>query len=506
MKEDLFDKLFVLDMANNHQGSLEHGLNIIRAVGEKVRAQGVKAALKFQYRDLDTFIHPDFRESAVYKHIPRFLGTRLSGEDFQVLAREVRAQGMITMCTPFDEPSVDLILEHGLEIIKIASCSAQDWPLLEKIASSGKPVVCSTGGLVTRELDNLVSFFGHRNIPFALMHCVSVYPTTLKDMSLDRIDFLRTRYPFLKIGFSTHEEPDNLEVVKMAVAKKAVILERHVGLETEAVKLNAYSSRPEQLEKWFEAAKTAYVACDFVKDEVLPEERAALDSLKRGVYARRELRKAQPIAREDIFFAMPLQPGQMDSGKYKEGLLSYRKAPRHTVFLADRDYKPNEPLRDREMTDVSAVVFELIHDVKGLLFESRVAIGPEFKVELSHHYGIEKIRDVGAVIIDVVNREYCKKLLIQVPGQFHPEHYHKKKEETFQVLYGELIIHYNGREKILRAGDQILVERGARHDFSTRTGVVVEEISTTHVRDDSYYLDDKVALDPAARKTKFELW
>ncbi|MBN2198355.1 MAG: N-acetylneuraminate synthase family protein [Candidatus Aminicenantes bacterium] len=506
MREDVFDKLFVLDMANNHQGSLEHGLDIVRAVGEKVRAQGVKAALKFQYRDLDTFIHPDFTDSKEYKHIPRFLGTRLRPEDFLELAREVRARGMITMCTPFDEASVDLILEHDLDIIKIASCSSQDWPLLEKIASADKPVICSTGGLVTRELDNLVSFFRHRKVPFALMHCVSVYPTPLKDMSLDRIDFLRSRYPFLKIGFSTHEDPDNLEVVKIAVAKHAAILERHVGLETETVKLNAYSSRPEQLEKWFQAAKEAAVACDFVRDRILPEERTALDSLKRGVYARRPLKKGEPIGREDIFFAMPLQPEQMESGKYKEGLLSYSRTPRHIAFAADRDYAAGEPIRDQEMKDVSAIVFELIHDVKGLLYESRVVIGPEFKVELSHHYGIENIREVGAVIIDVVNREYCKKLIVQVPGQYHPEHYHKKKEETFQVLYGDLIVHYNGEEKILRPGDQILVERGARHDFTTRTGVVVEEISTTHVRNDSYYLDDKVAKDPAARKTKFDLW
>ncbi len=380
MKEDLFDRLFVLDMANNHQGSLEHGLNIIRAVGEKVRARGVKAALKFQYRDLDTFIHPDFRESTVYKHIPRFLGTRLSPEDFKVMAGEVRDQGMITMCTPFDEPSVDLILEHGLDIIKIASCSSQDWPLLEKIASAGKPVICSTGGLVTRELDSLVSFFTHRQTQFALMHCVSVYPTPLKDMSLDRIDFLRVRYPFLKIGFSTHEEPDNTDVVKMAVAKHADILERHVGLETETIKLNAYSSRPAQLDKWFQAAQAAWEGCDYERDAVLDEERKSLDSLKRGVYAARDLKAGRPIGREDIFFAMPLQPGQMESGKYKEGLITYRKAPRQFSLVADREYRKNEPLRDKEFDDVSAIVFGLIHGVKGLLYESRVAIGPEFKV------------------------------------------------------------------------------------------------------------------------------
>ena len=74
-----------------------------------VRELGVRAALKFQFRNLETLIHPDFRNRDDVRHIPRFLSTALSEEHFGQLAEEVRRQGMITMATPFDEDSVDML-------------------------------------------------------------------------------------------------------------------------------------------------------------------------------------------------------------------------------------------------------------------------------------------------------------------------------------------------------------------------------------------------------------
>ena len=53
-----FDELFVFDLANNHQGSVAHGTAVIRAVGDAVRRHGVRGALKFQFRELDTFVYP----------------------------------------------------------------------------------------------------------------------------------------------------------------------------------------------------------------------------------------------------------------------------------------------------------------------------------------------------------------------------------------------------------------------------------------------------------------
>ena len=72
-----FDELFVFDLANNHQGSVEHGLKVIREVGGVANKHGGRAAFKFQFRQLDSFIHLAHREGSDNKHIPRFLSTRL---------------------------------------------------------------------------------------------------------------------------------------------------------------------------------------------------------------------------------------------------------------------------------------------------------------------------------------------------------------------------------------------------------------------------------------------
>jgi mannose-6-phosphate isomerase-like protein (cupin superfamily) len=366
-------------------------------------------------------------------------------------------------------------------------------------------VVISTGGLELADIDKLVSFFSHRNVDFALMHCVAIYPTPMEQLNLERITALRQRYPNLQIGYSTHEDPDNLDAVKMAIAKGAVLQERHVGVETDEIKLNKYSSRPEQIDAWLGAAKEAWEACKF--EPAPPAERASLDSLQRGIYLKRAVKKGEELKREDVFFAIPFEEGQMPSGKWKEGLKSYFGGFRDTSIIADKDYEENEALADQEFSDASSGVFEVIHGVKGLLHEARIAIGDEFSVELSHHYGPERIKEFGAVIIDCINREYCKKLIVQVAGQKHPMHYHKVKEETFQVLHGDLEVEINGEKKTLGPGDQLLVERGAPHSFTTKNGVVVEEVSTTHVKNDSYYDDESIAkMKLEDRKTKFDLW
>lgn len=498
MNSAFFDNLFILDMANNHQGSVDHGLAIVRAVAAAAKSNGVRAAIKFQYRQLDTFIHPNYVQATEPKHIPRFFGTRLSMGDYKVMVDEAKRLGLVTVCTPFDEESVPVIEEHEIDVIKIASCSCRDWPLLEKVASARKPVVVSVGGAAVADIDALVSFFSHRKIRLALMHCVSIYPTLDEDLQLNQIDYLKRRYPFLPVGFSTHEEQNNFEAVQIAVAKGALLLERHVGLPTEAIKLNAYSSTPEQMDRWMRSAARAWQMCG-ARTRLTPkkEEADSLNGLRRGVFARRPLAKGQSVDRSDLFFAMPYIDGGMDTS-----MLTVHSAG----LVADRDYAAAEALSPScsQVQSATHSLFSIIHQAKGLLYEGRIAIGHEFGVTLSHHYGIERFRDVGAIVIDCINREYCKKLIVQVPGQFHPRHYHERKEETFQVLYGELLLNLEGKELILRPGDQVLVDRGQVHSFTTKTGVVVEEISTTHFLNDSFYDDPNIVADPSLRKTRLE--
>lgn len=256
------NNLFVLEMANNHMGDIAHGIELIQAFGAVCNNYPeFNFAFKFQYRDLDTFIHPDLKNRMDIKYIKRFAETKLSREQFDVLLSEVRANGFITMSTSFDEVSFDMIEDQDLDIIKIASCSFTDWPLLERAVTIDKPIIASTAGANLDDIDRVVSFLKNRNKDFAIMHCVGEYPTADQKMHLSQIDLLKQRYPDVRIGFSTHESPDNVDLIKIAIAKGANVFEKHVGLNTEKYPINAYSVTPDQADAWLSAAKYAFMVC-----------------------------------------------------------------------------------------------------------------------------------------------------------------------------------------------------------------------------------------------------
>jgi N-acetylneuraminate synthase len=283
------------------------------------------------------------------------------------------------------------------------------------------------------------------------------------------------------------------------VAKGASILERHVGLPAADIALNAYSSTPMQIDAWIAAWKHARTLCGAVDRHYDDEETASLDSLRRGVYARVPLVQGELIMPEQVFFAMPFVAGQLDSGRWKESIVAAVDMAADAPLLLEHLRVPAEPEH--------MILKTAIHEVKALLNEARIALSSEFQVQYSHHYGIRRFRETGVVIITCINREYCKKVLVQLPGQVHPLHYHKLKEETFQVLHGTLEISVDGRSRVLRPGDTCLVLPGVWHSFRTTTGCVLEEVSTTHYLNDTVYQDAAInGMALAERKTVVDHW
>lgn len=331
------------------------------------------------------------------------------------------------------------------------------------------------------------------------MHCVGEYPTEKKNLELNQIDVLRQRYPEVPIGYSTHEDPDNFDAIKIAIGKGAVVFERHVGIKTKRYNINAYSSTPSQIKKWLASAKEAIVMCT-TKDsrrEFLEKELSDLKGLKRGVFAKCPIQKGNRADMTNTFFAIPTTENQLlanDMSKYTE-------------FITNRDIATNEALmfNDLSVRNLREKVLQIIKSMRQLLIDSRVTLPDKLNFELSHHYGIENFEKWGAAIISCINREYCKKLIIMLPGQSHPVHHHIKKEETFHVLYGDVTINLAEQEKECKAGDIIIVERGMKHSFSSKNGVIFEEVSTTHYKDDSYYEDEQI-LKNKNRKTEMTFW
>ena len=259
--KDIFEDLFVLELANNHLGSVERGLKIISEFAQVARFNNVRATIKLQLRDVDTFVHKDFVGRSDLRYVKKTLDTRLTDEDYATLVRAIKKAGFIATATPFDERSVDFCVELGVPIIKIASSDLNDWMLIEKIARTKKPVIVSTGGSSKKDLDDIVTFFANRGIPLAINHCVSLYPTEDSELELNQIDYLRSRYPNNTIGFSTHEYSNWTNSMLIAYAKGARTFERHVDINSDGVKVSPYCSLPHQVDEWFRAFHKAKEMC-----------------------------------------------------------------------------------------------------------------------------------------------------------------------------------------------------------------------------------------------------
>lgn len=323
---EIFEDLFVLELANNHWGKLERGLKIIEEFTQVVRFNNIKAAIKMQFRDVDSFIHKDFKDNQSIRYIKKTVDTKMSKENFQVMVDAIRRGGCIPMATPFDEASVELSEHFDMPVIKIASSDLNDWPLIEKIAQTRRPTIISSGGSSLKDLDDVVKFFRNRSIPLAINHCVSVYPSEDFELELNQIDFLRNRYPENVIGYSTHEYNSWDISTAIAYAKGARTFERHIDIEMDGVPVSPYCTLPHQADLWFKAFNKTREMCGAAgtQKRIAPRKEVTyLDALVRGVYARKDLPVGYVVTNEDFhkdfYMAIPLQKGQMSCREVMNG-------------------------------------------------------------------------------------------------------------------------------------------------------------------------------------------
>ena len=312
--DKIFENLFVLEMTNNHMGSLDRAKQIVIQHGQIVRFNNIKAAIKLQFRNVNTFVHKDFRDRKDIKYIARTIETDMNENDYEKLVKYIKKSGCIPMATPFDEYSVDMCVRFNLPIIKVASADSNDWILLNKIASTKKPVIVSLGGLPLKDIDDLVTFFENRNIPLALNHCIATYPTQAHELELNQISFLKDRYPNHVIGLSTHENGDSAKSMLISYSKGARLWEKHIDIITDGNTISSYSSSPEQIDSWFKSyyeAKVMNGNSEFERYIPTEKEISWLDNYTRGVYFNRDMCAGEKIKKDDIYLAIPIQKMQI---------------------------------------------------------------------------------------------------------------------------------------------------------------------------------------------------
>jgi N,N'-diacetyllegionaminate synthase len=215
----------IAEIGLNHNGDLDTALKMIDAA----QACGVDA-VKFQSFRAAGLLHP---------RSPRFetmQALELSDKDHRILREHSSDIGIHFISSAFCAEGLHLLSEIQVDAIKIASCDANNFSLIDQTIDTGLPFIASTGYSTHDEIVELVSRLSNAHSRAAILHCISAYPTQLHDISLANIPAIKRlveQYP-IPVGFSDHSI-DTSVVPSVALALGASIFEKHFTLDSTRV-------------------------------------------------------------------------------------------------------------------------------------------------------------------------------------------------------------------------------------------------------------------------------
>ena len=220
----------IAEVGQNHQGDLDIAREYIR-----IFAFEGADAIKFQTRNNKYLFSKDAYEAdyASENAFSETYGTHrekleLKPEWLPILKKDCVKYGVKFMSTPFDEPSLKLLEQIDVDILKIASFDLGNLPFIHRIASLGKPVVMSVGGGKIDQIRSSVEVLLNHHDKVSILHCVSEYPCEYSRLGLDNIEELIKEFPGCTIGSSDHFNGTLSGPV--AYMKGARVFEKHVTL------------------------------------------------------------------------------------------------------------------------------------------------------------------------------------------------------------------------------------------------------------------------------------
>jgi sialic acid synthase SpsE len=219
--------MVIAEIGVNHDGSVDRAIELVHAA-----ARAGADAVKLQCFRADRLMHAfssfaDYQKRSILDESPIDMLRRYELEEGELrrIVMEIRRMNLTPLATPFSPEDVETIKSLGLPLIKIASPDIVNWPLLHDAARTGLPLIISTGAANLNEITSSVAWLRGWNARFALLHCISSYPTPIEQTNLCWIDELQHRFG-VPVGFSDH----TTETISgaLAVAAGAVILEKHL--------------------------------------------------------------------------------------------------------------------------------------------------------------------------------------------------------------------------------------------------------------------------------------
>ena len=218
----------IAEVGNNHNGSVDLAKRLV-----DLAVDAGADAVKFQLRDMDALYRQSGGQTAgedmgVQYTLDLLRRFSMPAEQLFTVFDHARDAGIDVMCTPWDGPSVQALVDYGIPGLKIASADLTNHELLEDAASRGLPMLLSTGMSREEEIIETVSLLRRKGASYALLHCQSTYPAPYKDLNLAYMDRLAELGECL-VGYSGHERGWHVPVA--AVARGAKIIEKHFTVD-----------------------------------------------------------------------------------------------------------------------------------------------------------------------------------------------------------------------------------------------------------------------------------
>lgn len=318
---DSHKPFIIAEMSGNHNQSLDRALAIVDAAA----AAGADA-IKLQTYTPDTmtidsdkdifFINDDTSLWKGRNLYDLYKEAHTPWEWHKPIFEHARKKGLIVFSTPFDESSVDFLESLGVGAYKVASFENTDWPLLKKVAATGKPVIMSTGLANISDIDEAVRTLRKAGCKdLVLLKCTSTYPASPETTHLNTIPHLRNMFG-CHVGLSDHTMGIGAAIASVALG--ATVIEKHFTLRRADGGVDStFSIEPEELKNLVVESERAFLAMGKVYYGIQESEEKSL-RFKRSVYVVKNVKAGEVFTKDNL---RVIRPGDGMQPKFFEQIL-----------------------------------------------------------------------------------------------------------------------------------------------------------------------------------------
>jgi len=293
--------LVIAEIGINHEGSIRKAKKMIK----DAHLAGAEC-VKFQMHVIEDEMIPKAQKvipgnakESIWDIMKR---CALSKEKHIKLKKYCEELGMIYLCTPFSRAAADILKEMNVDAYKIGSGECNNYPLVKHIASFGKPVVLSTGMNNLMSISKSVNILKKLDVPFALLHCTSMYPTPYDKVRLNGITELKKKFK-VPVGLSDHSI--GIYTCLGAVALGACIVEKHFTSDKSWPGPDVpISIEPNELKELIKGANAIYEALGG-KKQILKEEKPTIDFAYASVVTIKAVKKGEKFSLSNIWVKRP---------------------------------------------------------------------------------------------------------------------------------------------------------------------------------------------------------